>query len=124
MTGGYIVWQVIEGPVWLITFAWNMQQALARYFSVAFMFRTLAAHWHKDVVPYEGGGMSRLALAFAWNLISRGVGLFIRSLVLLAWLMAATLLTMFSLVFLILFTIWPLLVMAGLIWGISLILLS
>ncbi len=117
MTGRYLYWQFVSGPAWLITFSLTAQRALARYFSASFMLRTLISHWHKDAVPYHGGGISKIALALAWNLISRAVGMFIRTIVLAGWIAVAGALLFLSLVLLIFFMAWPWLVAASLTVG-------
>lgn len=89
MLSRYLTWQFVNGPRFLLTLTWNIQRALAQYFSVPMMLRTLFAHWHRDAVPYRAGTISGLVLAFAWNLISRAIGLIVRATLLLTWLVAA-----------------------------------
>jgi len=120
MTGGYLYWQFLSGPGWLLGLTINLQRTLARFFSVAIMLRTLVSHWHKDVVQYRGSISSRL-LALAWNLISRGIGFLIRSVVLIVWVVTAIVLLIFSLLLFITFLAWPFLVAGALIWTVSLL---
>jgi hypothetical protein len=72
-----------------VVFAWNIQRALARYFSAGLLVRTLFAHWHKDAVSYKQGTISGIALAFAWNVISRAIGFMVRSITLVVFAIAA-----------------------------------
>lgn len=89
MLSRYLEWQFVAGPRFLIVLTWNLQRALWRFFSVSLMLRTLFAHWHRDAVPYWAGTVSGLLLAFAWNQISRAIGLTVRLAVLLTWLVTA-----------------------------------
>jgi len=82
----YLHWQFIAGPQALARILWNVQRALVRYFSVGFLLRTLFAHWHRDFVRYDRSSFGTMFISFAWNQISRGIGLVVRSAVLLAWL--------------------------------------
>lgn len=117
----YLRWQFVDGPVWLIMLAWNIQHFLVRAFSVPVMLRTLVAHWHKDAVSYRQGSITGVAVAFIWNQISRGIGFTIRAAVLLAWKATAGLALTLSVVLIGLFLAWPLLVAAGFMVGVSLL---
>lgn len=83
----YFYWQYVEAPRWLFTLLLNMHTALFRTFSVPFMIRTLFAHWRRDVIPYRGT-LTQIATIFAWNQISRVIGLVVRCCVLCAWLIS------------------------------------
>lgn len=113
----YFHWQFIVGPRWLLEFIWNVQRALMRLFSVPLMIRTLVAHWHRDVVPYRGGTFSNYAMTFAWNQVSRGIGLIIRSAVLITWMLCEIALLFFATGAVVAFLAWPLLVVVGMITG-------
>ena len=120
MTGGYVVWQFVLAPVWILQLAWNVQHALVRYFSVPVMIRTLFSHWHKDAVAYKGG-LGGIALAFAWNQISRAIGFIIRVIVLALWLLTATASLVISGILWITFIAWPFIVLAFILQGILLL---
>lgn len=87
------------------------------------MAKTLVAHWHRDAVSYERGGLGGMALAFAWNLISRGIGLLIRVVTLTMWLAAAAALLLLSAGALALFMAWPWLMVGGFLFGLGSLLL-
>lgn len=92
-------------------------------FSVPFMLKTLFAHWHKDQVSYRQGSISGMLKALAWNLISRGIGFIVRSCVLIAWLVVEVLFAVIFAIALILFILWPLLVLVGLATGLVMVIL-
>ncbi len=113
----YFHWQYIVGPQWLLEFIWNVQRALIRLFSVPLMLRTLFAHWHKDIVPYRGGTFTNYAMTFAWNQISRGIGFFVRSAVLLTWVACEAAFLFLAVSAFLAFLTWPLLVLVGIVTG-------
>jgi hypothetical protein len=113
----YLRWQFISAPAWLILFAWNLQHALIRFFSVPVMIKTLFSHWHKDIVSYNVGGLSAVVFAFAWNQISRGIGFIIRTATLAIWLVAAAATLAISIVVIIAFVLLPFIIITGFIAG-------
>ncbi|MEX2054629.1 MAG: hypothetical protein WD972_00465 [Candidatus Andersenbacteria bacterium] len=117
----YVYWQFVSGPQWLLTLARDLERALLRFFSVPFMVRTLFAYWRKDRVSYRAGSLEGIALALAWNTISRGIGFIIRTTVLVIWVLAAAVLAGLSGIVVGLFLLWPLLVLVGLATGFVLI---
>lgn len=118
----YLRWQFIDGPVWLMLLAWNLQHFLVRFFSVPVMLRTLVSHWHKDAVSYRQGSITGVAVAFAWNQISRGIGMIIRSSVLIGWIVMSIALLGMSVVVFGLFIAWPFLTLIGSAIGVQLLL--
>ncbi|MBI1834053.1 MAG: hypothetical protein HYR90_04495 [Candidatus Andersenbacteria bacterium] len=100
-------WHILDAPTFLLTLAWNIQRVLLRLFSVPLMLRTLVSHWHKDVVSYERAGLSKLALAFAWNMISRVIGFVVRTFTLATYSIAALLVLVASILTVIVFIAWP-----------------
>jgi hypothetical protein len=113
----YVYWQFVSGPQWLLTLARDLERALLRFFSVPFMVRTLFAYWRKDSVSYRAGSLEGIALALAWNTISRGIGFIIRTTVLLVWVLAAAVLVVLSGIVIAFFLLWPLLVLVGIATG-------
>jgi hypothetical protein len=114
----YVTWQYRTGPVWLVTFFINCQRALLRYFSVPLMARTLFAHWHRDAVAYRMAGLGSLALAFAWNQISRAIGFCIRAAVLTVWLLVAAVCAAGGVLSVIIFLLWPFISIGAIIGGV------
>lgn len=116
-----LAWHFFVAPVWMLTLAWNLERALARYFSVSIMLRTLFSHWHKDAVSYKQGTISGIALAFAWNMISRLVGFVVRMLALATYMVAAIALLAVLIIALGVFLLWPLAAIVGIIGAVQLL---
>lgn len=106
---GILQWHVWYAPQWLVTLTWNLERAAARYFSAGMMLRTLVSHWHKDAVSYRQGTLGKITLALAWNMISRAIGLTVRTIVLVLYFVTALCIAVLGLVFIALFLLWPLL---------------
>ncbi|MFH1353674.1 MAG: hypothetical protein ABIH36_00085 [bacterium] len=118
MLADYFYWQYVWAPRFLLQTMWNLQRALLRFFSVRYMLRTLLAYWHKDAASYQGGTLSKLTLAFTWNIISRLIGFIIRISVLVAWLITEIVYVSLAATIFLLFMVWPVAVLTGLIFGI------
>lgn len=114
--GGYFVWQFWSGPKFLVTLFWNVEKMLFKAFSVSLMVQTFFSHWHRDAVEYRGG-FGDIGLAFAWNGISRIIGLLVRSIVLLLWLITSILIAIAIPLICIFFITWPLLTIGSLYIG-------
>jgi hypothetical protein len=115
----YFYWHYVVAPLWLWQLWWTMQQAILRFFSVGLMLRTLFAHWHRDITSYSSGTFGELFMAFAWNQISRGIGFFVRTLLLTFWLVIEALYIGLTLCLFIFFLSWPLLIVLGLMLGLG-----
>lgn len=118
----YFYWQYVAGPRWLLRLAFNVQRMLFQLFSVKFMLRTLVAHWRKDAVSYRQGSFTGMLKAWAWNMISRAVGFIIRLVVLVGWVVTEGLFWPLAAVVLLLFLLWPALVLVGAATGIVFVL--
>ncbi len=111
----YLRWQFIDGPRWLLRFAWTLQRVLWRFFSVSLMLRTLFAHWHRDALAYQPGGLGELFKTFVMNQISRLIGFFIRVCLLSIWLVGELLYIPLAATVVLLFLFWPILLIASLV---------
>lgn len=109
----YAHWQFIDGPKWLLSFAWTLQRVLWRYFSVGLMLRTLLAHWHRDALAYQPGGLSELFQTFVMNQISRLIGFFIRCSLLSIWLAAEAIYLPLAVASIAIFFTGPVLIVTG-----------
>ncbi len=107
----YIHWHYVSAPYWLLEFFTNVQRWLWQYFSVPIMLRTLFAHWRRDRVSYRAGSIQGILLAWAWNIISRGMGTILRTLVLMSWLVAEAVVTVSFIIIFIAFMAWPLIIL-------------
>jgi len=114
--GGYFVWQFWSGPKFLIQLFWNVERMLLKAFSVSLMLQTLFSHWHRDAVQYRGG-FGDIGLAFAWNAISRIIGLLVRTIVLLLWLITSILIAIAIPLICLFFIAWPVLTLVALFLG-------
>lgn len=110
MLSHYLYWQYNLAPRWLLQLIWNFQIGLINIFSIPVMLKTLIAHWHKDAVGFHGGTPSQLLMVYSWNLISRFMGLIIRSSVIAVWLLVEAFYLPLALMVFSLFLLWPLLV--------------
>lgn len=119
----YFYWHYVVSPLWLIRFFVTLQQAILQYFSVTFMLRTLVSPWRKDQVSYRGG-LGGIAIVFAWNMISRGIGFVIRCAVISLWLIVEVLFLLLAGLFFLLFMAWPLLSLFAVALGLGLLLNS
>lgn len=111
----YVRWQFVDGPRWLLRFAWTLQRILWRFFSVGLMLRTLFAHWHRDALAYQPGGLGELIKTFVMNQISRMIGFLIRVCLLGFWLLCELFYIPLAVAAVMLFLFWPLLLIAGLV---------
>lgn len=105
--GGYFAWQFWNGPKFLAQFFWNVERMLFKMFSIPLMVQTLFSHWHRDAVEYRGG-FGDIALAFAWNGISRVIGLIVRLSVIVLWASVSILVAIAMLILCVGFFVWPL----------------
>jgi hypothetical protein len=118
----YFYWHYVVAPRWLLHFFGTLQLVLLRFFSVPFMIRTLFAHWHGDVAAYRAGGIQALAMAFAWNQISRAIGFLIRSVILASWAFVEVVFVVLTAACLVTFLAAPLVGLFCLAWGMALLL--
>lgn len=117
----YFYWQFVVAPTWLARLLINLERALLIFFSVPTMVVTLFAHWHRDAVSARHGTISAIAMAYAWNAISRGIGFIIRVTMIVAWVICAIVLLIAGALLIIAFLAWPFVVLFGLAAGIALL---
>ncbi len=107
MIAQYFHWQFVYAPRWLLELMLNLQRASLQIFSLKLMLTTLIAPWHRDKLSWQGGTPTQFAMTIAWNLISRGIGLIIRTGVIIIWLILEAILIPISILTLLLFLLWP-----------------
>jgi len=117
----YLHWQFVLAPQWLSQLIWNLERASLRFFSITFMLRTLTAPWHKDTMPFEGGTLTKLVTVIMWNIISRLIGLIIRTTVIIIWLLVQMIYVPLAMTAFLLFISWPLLAVIGLSTGLTML---
>lgn len=120
MVVDYIHWQYVTGPLWILNLFLVLEKASLRLFSVKLLVSTLFSYWHKDAMSWSGGTISQYVFVIGWNIISRLIGFAIRGAVLLGWLFFQVLFIPLTLVVLLAFMTWPLLVIIGVSTGLSL----
>ncbi|MAF80742.1 hypothetical protein CL628_01890 [bacterium] len=122
MVIGYLHWQLWVGPKWLLELFWTLQQALWKFFSIPVMLITLLSPWHQDRVSLQQGSISGMLKAVAWNSISRVVGMAVRLVVIIAWVISELLLVVTSVATFVFFVLWPIIVAYGIAAGLRLLL--
>ncbi len=122
MYSAYFYWQFVATPSWLIRLLVTLERGLVIYFSVPVMFKTLLAHWHRDRVSMRRGTISGLAIALAWNAISRVMGFIVRSATLIVWVAASLVVAGIGMVAVAVALLWPALVLVGIAVGSALLL--
>jgi len=119
MVVDYITWQFVQAPTWLLQFLWNIERASLRFFSIKFMFKTLLAYWHKDAMAWRGGTITKYITTIMWNIVSRLIGFFVRTIVILSWVAVQIIYLPLALAVFLIFILWPLFVFLGLTVGLS-----
>lgn len=101
----WFIWWYGRGWLQAVEQIRNLLISISRQFSVSILLRTLFAPW-KRIITYPGASLDAKIHAFVDNLVSRAIGLVVRSLVLLtAFLLEAAALCL-GMIYAI---IWPLL---------------
>ena len=116
-----LAWHFFVAPMWIVALAWNLERAAARYFSAGILLRTLISHWHKDAVSYKQGTITGIAVAFAWNMISRVIGFVVRTITLAAYFFVAIVIVFLAIIALGVFLLWPFAAVLGLVTSIQLL---
>ena len=96
--------------------------ATLHYFSISLLLRTLFGYWHKDIEAYgRGFDPARYARVLVMNMISRGVGFVIRASTIIFGLATELLLVVTGVLFLLVWLAAPVLIVAAVIKGFSLV---
>lgn len=121
MLADYFYWQYVWSPRWLLQVTWNLQRSAIRFFSISTMLRTLIAPWHKDIIEHSGGSLEKYFLTFAWNIVSRLIGLLIRTSVIISWLAVEIIFVPLAVIIILVFFLWPWLVLLTFATGFALL---
>jgi len=94
---------------------------LSDIFSVRLLFKTFLSPWRRDVVPLEGMPFNEMLRAIAMNMVARLIGAFIKATIFLVYLVFLAAYIVISLVLLFVWIFLPIVSIAGIIFGIVLI---
>ncbi|MFH0864513.1 MAG: ATP-dependent Clp protease ATP-binding subunit [Candidatus Gottesmanbacteria bacterium] len=84
---GFLVWHYTSGLNQLLIIYNNLLYFLLHFFSIPYLIRTLLAPWKREVFTYQGPGfhIEKYLEVIVINLISRIIGMIIRTLTISAW---------------------------------------
>jgi hypothetical protein len=94
---------------------------IADIFSVKLLLRTFFSPWKRDITSMEGLPLNQMIQVIVFNLISRIIGAFIKTIILFIYLIALSVFVAVSLFLVVLWVFLPLISIIGLIVGIGLI---
>lgn len=90
-------------------------------FSVKLLLRTFLSPWKRDITPLEGLPFNMVLRVIVFNLISRLIGAFIKTIILFLYVIAATFYCFIAIALVFVWLFLPLIVLGGFILGIILI---
>jgi len=118
----YLAWHFVDTPR---TFgrAWrNYLYFVLNYFSVPLLLKTFFSHWRRYASPYgKGFDPKRYIETFVFNVMSRVIGMILRTLFIILGIVAETFVFSVGLAILLVWIILPLVLVAGFVFGIRLI---
>ena len=116
--GGFLPWYLVRMPAAIVRGYGKYAAAFARIFSFVFLLKTLFSPWKSigDRYPTKGFNLSEIAQVFALNMPARLIGAFIRLIVILLGVALEALLLVAAVVFLLLWVLFPLLVVGLQAW--------
>lgn len=114
----YLYWHYFETPKEILRIWRNFIIFFYHYFSIGLLLKTIFAPWRRDITYYGRGFDIKLyAEIIAFNLVARGVGFFIRSLVIFAGIFVEILVFFAGILIFIAWLILPVLILIGLYYG-------
>jgi len=118
----YLVWHFFDVPKGILK-AWrNFLLFNLNYFSIPLLFKTLFSHWRRYRYSYgRRFDLGRYFEAFTFNLISRGLGAVVRVILILIGLLVEFFIILAGAIIFLGWLILPVLLIAGLIFGIKII---
>ncbi|MFA5368987.1 MAG: hypothetical protein WC303_03270 [Candidatus Paceibacterota bacterium] len=118
----YFSWQFIEKPKQIILIIKNYLMFGNHFFSIKNLLLSLFDPWKKITEDYgQGFNPSTYFNAFAGNLISRAIGFVVRLLFIAGFLIFETIILILGILFLLIWFLLPLIIIAGLIYGFRLL---
>jgi len=118
----YLIWHFFDVPKGILE-AWrNFLLFNLNYFSIPLLFKTLFSHWRRYRYSYgRRFDLGRYFEAFTFNLISRGLGAVVRVILILIGLLVEFFIILAGAIIFLGWLILPVLLIAGLIFGIKII---
>ena len=118
----YLIWHFFDVPKGILK-AWrNFLLFNLNYFSIPLLFKTLFSHWRRYRYSYgRRFDLGRYFEAFTFNLISRGLGAVVRVILILIGLLVEFFIILAGAIIFLGWLILPVLLIAGLIFGIKII---
>lgn len=84
MSGGYLYWQFIGAPKKIIYISRKTLVYLWHLFSIRFLLKTLFLPWKRDIIRLVNPSIQQRLSQFMGNLVSRFMGVVVRSLTIIA----------------------------------------
>lgn len=109
----YFFWWYTDGFGRLLKYLKAFIVILADAFSFRIILRTFFQPWKKDVTPTEGLSLDRKFQVWIWNLISRFFGMVIKGFTFLVFLICFFVLLAFEMVLMIVWLLFPILILGG-----------
>ena len=118
----WVCWQFFDMPREILRIWKNFLKFNLEYFSVPLLIKTYFSYWRGYKWSYgRGFDLARWAEAFFSNLISRSLGAFLRTFLILFGTIAEIILFFLGLIFLLIWIFLPFILMAGIFYGIKLL---
>jgi hypothetical protein len=115
-----IFWHFFDMPKEILRGWKNFLKFNLEYFSVPLLLKTYFSHWHGYSWSYgRGFDLGRWTEAFFSNLISRSLGAFLRTFLIIFGLIAETILFFLGLIFLLIWLFLPFIFLIGIFYGIK-----
>lgn len=118
----YLIWHFFDVPKEILKGWKNFLWFSSNYFSIPLLLKTFFSHWRRLAEPYgKGFSPSRYITVFVGNIMSRVIGAILRSFFIIAGLLLEIFVFLGGLVIFLGWFILPILLIAGLVFGFSLI---
>lgn len=113
----YFLWWYSGGFLRLLKYLKSFIIILADNFSVGILVRTFFQPWKRDVTSTKGLSLDKIFRIWGWNLISRGFGMVIKSFTFLLFLAIFLSLIVFEFLAIIIWLLYPLVMVVGLVYS-------
>jgi len=115
-------WHFFDVPKSILKGFWNFLLFNISFFSIGFHIRTFFSHWRRFKESYgRGFDAKRYFQAFSSNLISRIMGAFVRTIIIVLGLLVELLILLLGVILFLIWLILPILIIFGFWHGIKLL---